>query len=90
MKCGYWIYQRQTAIIEHAIEIYEAINHENEQTLDNFPASVDICAVQIDITYTSRHEGTLCLTSLSSRVVLETIIADKIYHSIIVMFQHTC
>ena len=77
MTCSYWTYKTQTAIIEHAMGIYEALNHENEQSLDHFPVSVDICGAQIDVTYTSRHKGTLCFTSLSSKIALETVITDN-------------
>ena len=77
MTCSYWTYETQSTIIEHAMGIYEALNHENQQSLDHFPASVDICGAQIDVTYTSRHEGTLCFTSLSSKIALETVIADN-------------
>ena len=56
MTCSYWTYETQSTIIEHAMGIYEALNHENQQSLDHFPASVDICGAQIDVTYTSRHE----------------------------------
>ena len=66
---NYWTYQTQTAIIEHAIELYEAFDH--------FPESVDIYGAQIEVTYTSRHERTLFLTSLSSKIALETVITDN-------------
>ena len=74
MRCSYWTYQTQTAIIEHAIELDL---HENQEPFDHFPESVDICGAQIEVTYTFRHEGTLFLTSLSSKIALETVITDN-------------
>jgi hypothetical protein len=78
MNCSYWTYQTQSDIIEHAVEMYnnETINDKNQPS-KHFPGSIEICGSQIDIVNTSRHEGTLCLASLSSRVRLETVILSN-------------
>ena len=78
MNCSYWTYQTQSDIIEHAIDMYnnETINDKNQPS-KHFPRSIEICGSQIDIVNTSRHEGTLYLTSLSSRVTLETVILSN-------------
>ena len=74
MTCAYWTYETQTAIIESAIEIYNAIlNFKNQNVLDHFPPSITICGAKIDISYTSRHQGALCRTSLSSKLSLESV-----------------
>ena len=78
MNCSYWTDQTQTDIIEHAIKAYsnERIN-DKSQLPKHFPRSIEICGSQIDIVNTTRDEGTLCLTSLSSRVPLETFILSN-------------
>ena len=40
----------------------------------HFPPSITICGGKIDISYTSRHQGALCQTSLSSKLSLESVI----------------
>ena len=75
MACAYWTYETQTAIIESAIDIYNAtLNYKDQSVLDHFPPSITICGPKIDISYTSRHEGALCRTSLSSKLSLESVI----------------
>ncbi len=74
MSCSYWTYKTQSDIIKHAVEIYD---DKNQQPSKHFPASIEICGSKIDIVNTSRHEGTLCLASLFSRVPLETAILSN-------------
>ena len=75
MTFAYWTYETQTAIIESAIEVYNAIlNVKNQNVLDHFPPSITICGAKIDISYTSRHQGALCRISLSSKLSLESVI----------------
>ena len=51
----------------------EAINNKNQPS-EQFPGCIKICGSNIDIVNTSRHEGTLYLSSLTSRVPLENVI----------------
>ncbi len=72
--CNYWNDQMQTAIVENAIKLFGEIRSENRLSSTHMPESIDICGSTVDITYTARHEGTLCCTSVSSKVALEKLI----------------
>ena len=62
-------YQTENAIVEHAIELFDEIPNESQLSTD-LPKSIHICGSTIEVSYTSRHEGTLCCSSEVSKVAL--------------------
>ena len=77
-RCNYWNYQTENAIVEHAIELFNERLNETHLSTD-LPESIRICDSTIQVTYTSRHEGALCLTSeLSKAAFAELIFANTV------------
>jgi hypothetical protein len=74
MTCSYWTEQTLNAITEHAMEMYDEAFKDEHQVSKSLPESIQICGSKIDITYASEHKGTLCCTSLPSKVGLEKLI----------------
>ena len=76
--CNYWNYQTENAIVEHAIELFNKRPNETYLSTD-LPENIRICDSTIQVTYTSRHEGALCLTSeLSKAAFAELIFANTV------------
>ena len=75
--CNYWNDQTQTAIAEHAIELFDKVSNINPMLSTYLPKSTEICGKTFDIVYTSRHEGTLYCVSTSSRDALAVVISGN-------------
>ena len=77
-RCNYWNYQTENAVVEHAIGLFNERLNETHLSTD-LPESIRICDSTIQVTYTSRHEGALCLTSeLSKAAFAELIFANTV------------
>ena len=77
-RCNYWNYQTENAIVEHAIELF------NESQLStDLPESIRICGSIPKASYTSRHEGTLFLSSeeVSKTALGELIFANTVHNT---------
>ena len=63
-KCSYWTDQTQIAIVEQAVQSNDDFFYESQTLFPIFPEAIQICGLKIDILCTSRHEGTISLTSV--------------------------
>ncbi len=75
--CNYWNDQMQTAIAEHAIELFDKVSNVNPMLSTYLPKSTEICGKTFDIVYTSKHEGMLYCISTSSRDALAVVISGN-------------
>ena len=78
--CNYWNYQTENAIVEHAIQLFDETLGENQLSSD-LPESIKIYDSTIQVTYSSRHEGTLCCTSEVSKEALAELICANTVHN---------
>ena len=70
----------ENAIVEHATELFETLSE--SQLSKDLPESIQIYDSIIPMVYTSRHEGTLCLSSDVSKVALaELILANSLHNT---------
>ena len=80
-RCNYWNYQTENAIVEHAIELFNKTLNESQLSTD-LPESIRICGSILEVSYTSRHEGTLCLSSeVSKTAFAELIFANTVHNT---------
>ena len=75
-RCTYWNYQTEDAIVEHAIELFDETLNKSD-----LPESIRICGSTLEVTYTSRHEGTLCLSSEVSKAALAELVFVNTVHN---------
>ena len=77
--CGYWNSQTLDRITDHANKFYkEKLNGDNHPlTINNFPRTLQICDVDINIASNLEKQGILCCTSLSSKLLLQKLITDN-------------
>ena len=88
--CNYWNYQTENAIVEHAIEQFDETFNESELSTD-LPETIQICGSTTEVVYTSRHEGTLCCTSVVSKVALaELIFANTVHNTGFFIWLENC
>ena len=73
--CNYWNNETQNAITEHAIRLFDEVFHKNSLSVTYLPRRTGICGTPFQITYTSRHEGLLSCTSVSSKDALAVVIS---------------
>ena len=79
-RCNYWNYQTENGIVEHAIELFSETHCESQLSPD-LPEFIQIYGSTIQVTYSSRHKGTLCCTSEVSKVALAELIFANTVHS---------
>ena len=68
--------QLNIVIIEHAIEMFDETLNKSD-----LPKSIRIFGSIIEVSYTSRHEGTLCLSSEVSKVALAELVFANTVHN---------
>ena len=79
-RCNYWNYQTENAIVEHAVQLFDE-TYDGNQLSPDLPVSIQICDSIIQVSYTSRHEGTLCCTAEISKVALAELIFTNTLHN---------
>ena len=77
--CGYWNSQTLGRITDHANKFYkEKLNGDNHPlTINNFPRALQIYDADINIAFNLKKQGTLCCTSLGSKLLLQKLITDN-------------
>ena len=79
-RCNYWNYQTENAIVEHAVELFDETSNQTHLSTD-LPESIRICDSTIKVTYASRHEGELCVSSEVSKAALAELIFANTVHN---------
>ena len=90
--CNYWNYQTENAIVEHAIELFDETPNQTHLSADlpecirthlsaDLPECIRTCDSAVTVTYTSRHEGALCLSSEVSKAALAELIFANTVHN---------
>ena len=76
--CSYWKSFTLEAVVEHGNIFYkENLDTSNQFTIDGLPLRLKIYDADVDVKYSSKHQGIFSCSSLSSKLVLQRLILDN-------------
>ena len=76
--CSYWKSVTLEAVVEHGNIFYkENLDISNQPTINELPSRLKIYDANVDVKYSSKHQGILSCCSLSTKLVLQRLILEN-------------